>query len=279
MLALNVPVAAVVTPGAPGSGWRELAAPEPLSSEIPLQRSFVMGGLMESAWTRGIPVFSAGTHNGRPDREIDTSVKAQNPSLIVVACWPARLPGWLLEIPEHGGINIHPSRLPNFRGPVPLFWQRRAGLDEGAVTIHEMSARIDEGAVYGRTEILFPDGAAMEELDGIAGGAGGEAAATVVTAIAAGLARPVPQPPGGSYQSYPRAEDFSLSTSWSARHAWNFMRAAESFGVPFTIRAGERTIVAHRAVAFRPGSRYREPVLDTPDGLAVQFTSGVVMVR
>jgi methionyl-tRNA formyltransferase len=141
-----------------------------------------------------------------------------------------------------------------------------------------MSAAWDQGAVYAQAPVRFPDGATMDVLDRLTGEAGGVLVAVTLSALATGTAQPVAQPEGGTYQSYPRREDFEVPVAWTARHAWNFMRAAEIFETPFAVLSGDRTIVAHRAVAYYPGIHNPESPLDTPTGLAIQFTDGVLVV-
>ncbi len=43
--------------------------------------------------------------------------------------------------------NVHPSMLPDFRGPAPEFWQLDAGLSHGGVTIHRIDSGIDTGPI------------------------------------------------------------------------------------------------------------------------------------
>jgi len=281
LLRVDVTIVGVVLPGVFGTGWHRLPRPRPPTSDIPMLPSFVTSGLAESASKLNIPVFRADGDwkNTLTWNKTLGAVTELAPTVIVVACWHTRLPDALLSIPVAGGLNIHPSRLPAFRGPTPFFWQRRAGLEEGAVTIHGMVHEWDAGAIYAQAPLTFPEGATMEMLDDVAGRLGGELVGEVVAKMAMGMALPTPQSSGGSYQSFPHAEDFRVSTTWTARHAWNFMRVAESFGTPFAIEDGERTIVAHRALAFRAGNIIPEPsFVNTPAGVAVHFQSGVVVV-
>ncbi|WP_233276769.1 formyltransferase family protein [Mucilaginibacter paludis] len=41
--------------------------------------------------------------------------------------------------------NIHFGVLPGFKGPVPVFWQLKKGLDKIGLTIHHLSSKIDDG--------------------------------------------------------------------------------------------------------------------------------------
>jgi folate-dependent phosphoribosylglycinamide formyltransferase PurN len=53
----------------------------------------------------------------------------------------------ILSIPRLGVLNGHSSLLPKYRGTSTEFWQIVAGEIETGVTIHWMSARVDEGRI------------------------------------------------------------------------------------------------------------------------------------
>ena len=72
--------------------------------------------------------------------------------VIVVACFPNRLPEHLLDRAQLASVNIHPSMLPGYRGPSPLFWQLRDGLRVVGVTLHHMSSSIDSGDIVSQMD-------------------------------------------------------------------------------------------------------------------------------
>lgn len=51
-------------------------------------------------------------------------------------------------------INIHNSPLPKYRGVRPINWAFRNGEHQHGVTIHQVTAGIDDGNIYG--QILYP---------------------------------------------------------------------------------------------------------------------------
>ena len=52
----------------------------------------------------------------------------------------------LLHVPRRGFLNVHPSLLPEYRGPSPLFWQLHAGeTSHWRVSVHWMDAEFDTG--------------------------------------------------------------------------------------------------------------------------------------
>lgn len=52
------------------------------------------------------------------------------------------------DIPRLGSINLHCGRLPTFRGAPPAFWELMAGEREVGVTVHQVSAELDAGAIF-----------------------------------------------------------------------------------------------------------------------------------
>ncbi|HNV76274.1 MAG TPA: formyltransferase family protein [Gemmatimonadaceae bacterium] len=52
------------------------------------------------------------------------------------------------DIPRLGSINLHCGRLPAYRGAPPAFWELMAGEREVGVTVHQVSAELDAGAIY-----------------------------------------------------------------------------------------------------------------------------------
>lgn len=53
----------------------------------------------------------------------------------------------LLEIPPHGGVNVHGSLLPRYRGRAPVNWQILHGETQSGATLHYMVARADAGDI------------------------------------------------------------------------------------------------------------------------------------
>ncbi|MEL7588571.1 MAG: formyltransferase family protein [Prolixibacteraceae bacterium] len=49
--------------------------------------------------------------------------------------------------------NIHFGPLPSFRGPVPLFWQLKRGVEKIGLTIHRLTERFDDGPVVWMKEV------------------------------------------------------------------------------------------------------------------------------
>lgn len=50
-------------------------------------------------------------------------------------------------LPRYGSINLHCGRLPDYRGAPPAFWELYNGEREVGVTVHRVTAKLDEGPI------------------------------------------------------------------------------------------------------------------------------------
>ncbi len=157
--------------------------------------------------------------------------------VVCVACWNGIIPRLVLDIPRYGFMNVHPSLLPAYRGPFPLFWQFREGEAETGVTLHWMNAGLDMGDIAAQREIQFEDGIRGAEAEALCARSGGDLLAEVLGRLSRGDVVRRPQPSGGTYFPAPTLGDFTLESSWHPRRAFNFMRATAEWGTPFSLEA------------------------------------------
>lgn len=72
-------------------------------------------------------------------------IRNYSPDLIVVASFSQILRTQILEIPSKGSVNVHPSLLPRYRGPSPIYWVLKNKEVMSGVTVHYIEDRIDSG--------------------------------------------------------------------------------------------------------------------------------------
>jgi methionyl-tRNA formyltransferase len=265
LLARGQRIAGIFVAGGEGDGLAPVMPPDEITSELPLLPSFVGHSVVEVGWRQGIPVWEV----RKVDEGVLEVIRDLAPDAIGVACWPEILPVPLLGLSRWGCLNTHPSMLPAYRGPAPLFWQVRDGLREIGVTIHRMSSRLDEGPIMAQRPLRLPAGATGADLDHLTAELGGNLLGEVLDALGAGNVVLYPQPRGGSYQGWPEEKDFEVPLSWPVERAWNFMRATYEWGIPYTIwlPSGQR-------LGISPEALYRPP-LAAPDASA----KGVAVVE
>jgi methionyl-tRNA formyltransferase len=77
--------------------------------------------------------------------------------IFVVASYGKIIPEELVNLSEHGTLNIHPSLLPRHRGPTPIETAILSGDTETGVTIMKLDAEMDHGPIIAQKHIPLVD--------------------------------------------------------------------------------------------------------------------------
>ena len=77
------------------------------------------------------------------------------PELLVVAAYGLILPQAALDLAPRGAINIHASLLPRWRGAAPIQRAILAGDTETGITLMQMDAGLDTGAMLAQSELAI----------------------------------------------------------------------------------------------------------------------------
>lgn len=93
----------------------------------------------------GIPVEQPATLKSAKAQE---RLATYRPDLLVVAAYGLILPQAVLDIPGLGCVNVHASLLPRWRGAAPIHRAILAGDTETGITIMQMDAGLDTGAMW-----------------------------------------------------------------------------------------------------------------------------------
>jgi methionyl-tRNA formyltransferase len=140
-------------------------------------------GMKDIALERGIPVFQPESIN---TGEGVAHLKIWQPDLLVVAAYGQILSKDVLAVTAHGGINVHASLLPKYRGAAPIAWAIYHGERETGVTIIRMSVHLDAGDMLVREAVEIGSEETTGELEARLGPLGARLALDVVNKIAAG---------------------------------------------------------------------------------------------
>ena len=121
------------------------------------------------------------------------ALQAVHADAMVVAAYGLILPQWVLDIPARGCFNIHASLLPRWRGAAPIHRAIEAGDRETGVTIMQMDAGLDTGAMLlaHTTPVMASDttGSLQDRLALL----GGRLMLLALEQAAAGKLKPLPQ--------------------------------------------------------------------------------------
>ncbi len=107
-------------------------------------------GMKAIAQEHGVPVLQPESIN---TPEGVAALQALQPDLLVVAAYGQILSHDVLAVPPHGGINVHASLLPKYRGAAPIAWAIYHGEKQTGVTIIKMSVSLDAGDMLAQEAI------------------------------------------------------------------------------------------------------------------------------
>lgn len=161
-----------------------------------------------------------------------TALPGYRPDLLVCNGFPWRIPAPALVTARLGGINVHPSLLPRYRGPIPIHWAIRNGDREIGVTVHRMDERFDTGnLIVQRGGVPLDDDFDPDELLRRVDAVTRELLVTALARVRDGFRGEAQNHADASYAGW-MEEDFSfVDWSWTAREIHNQVRTFR-FGVP-----------------------------------------------
>jgi methionyl-tRNA formyltransferase len=139
----------------------------------------------------GLPVHTPQRLRGNTDAL--NAFAALNLDIAVVAAYGLILPEAMLDATPLGCLNIHASLLPRWRGAAPIQAAIRAGDTETGITIMQMDAGLDTGAMLLRRAVPITGQTTGATLhDTLA-----ELGAAMIVEVLATVPRAIPQPENG----------------------------------------------------------------------------------
>lgn len=118
-----------------------------------------------------IPVHAPKTLRNDEAQELIDSIDAD---IIIVVAYGFIIPKNILEAKKHGCLNIHPSKLPKYRGAAPLQRTIINGEKETALCIMQMDEGLDTGDIILQKNLKLDDRITLLELHDNCAKIGGE---------------------------------------------------------------------------------------------------------
>lgn len=244
---------------------------------LPLLASQHDQNIVALATKRAIPVWEVGDLQARETLE---ALAGFAPDALCVACFARKLPASLLSLPRLGALNVHPSLLPDNRGPDPLFWTFWRGDDATGVTIHLMHERFDAGPVLAQRGEPVPDGMSEAALEMRLAALGGDLLVRALDALADGSARPQPQDETlATSFPWPSAEDYVVTPAWPARRAYRFLSGVAPRSESARLALDGATFVIREALDYEAQARLDAPWRLEGDLLTARLSPGVLRAK
>lgn len=185
-----------------------------------------------SALDRGLPVEQPEDVNAEPSL---ARIGGYRPDLFVTAAYGQILSAELLSIPPLGGINLHGSILPSYRGAAPVARAIQRGEPETGVTVIRMTPRIDAGAMLAVARTPIEPDETAGALEARLARLGAPLVDRAIRDLVSGVARAIPQERASVTRAPKlRKEEGRIDWSRPARDIHNHVRAMQPWPLAST---------------------------------------------
>ena len=200
--------------------------------------------------------------------EAIAELKQWQPDVYVVAAFGQILPQSVLDIPQHGSINVHASLLPRWRGAAPIQAAIRAGDAETGVTIMKMDAGLDTGPMLKMRAIPIASDETGASLHDKLSVLGAELLMETLPGYLDGTVSPQAQPEAGiTIAPQVKKEEGNIDWSQDAQAIERLIRAFTPWPGTFSFFKGQQLKILNGEVTT--GSASPGKVVKTVDSVAV----------
>lgn len=226
--------------------------------DAPVGRKQILTPSPAKVWAtkRNIPVVTPSTLKNKDDLGIITNTDWD---LFIVAAYGKLIPGWLLDLPMHKTINVHPSLLPKLRGASPIRSAILENIRETGITIMQLDSELDHGPIIAQLAAkIAPEHwpVAGSILDIGLAHQGGALLASIIPAWIAGVIKPVEQKHEEATFCTKITKDMSelvidphhLPTGHEAYQTLLKIRAFDGWPETFFIHDGKRIKIKHASL-------------------------------
>lgn len=162
-------------------------------------------------------------HN--PQQVVDTLQPIQA-DLIISASYGQMIPAETITSAKYGGLNVHPSILPRWRGGDPVPWAIMTGDHQIGVTVVALSPTFDTGEIYAQEKIPLLPTDSSDPLRTKLFSIGADLLATLLPEYLRGKAKPLPV--HKETEKPPYAKRFTRENGFEA---WESIMAAINNGI------------------------------------------------
>jgi len=189
--------------------------------------------------------------------------------LLVVCDFGQILSAATLATTRLGGINLHASLLPKYRGAAPIHWAVYHGETETGVSVIHMTPRVDAGPVIAQAKTAIGPEETAAELEPRLAELGAPLVREAIESLAARSSRPIDQDPALASKA-PRIKKTDGLVDWSrpAAAIKNQVRAMEPWPKTYTFwHRGEGSPLR---LILGPVSVVETPPSDAPPGTVLE---------
>src|SRR4051812_12017797 len=245
----------------------------------PIGRTAHASPMQQAANSLGVPVWSPETVNSV---DAKTRMASLQPDLLVVCDYGEILRSETLATARLGGINLHGSLLPKYRGAAPVQWAILRGETETGNSIIHMTPGLDAGPLLAQERTAIDADEDAEQLEARLAKIGARLVHRVVDELESGTAKSVAQDTTLSSKA-PRLKKEQGAIDWSrtAQEIKNQVRGLRPWPRAYTFwhRPGaeslrlniDRAAIHSPLAGLAPGG-----IVVTPEKLIVACGDGAI---
>ncbi|RBI68622.1 methionyl-tRNA formyltransferase [Vreelandella sulfidaeris] len=185
-----------------------------------------------------LPVYQPQTLKAPAEQ---AELAALNADIMVVVAYGLLLPQAVLDIPRLGCVNVHASLLPRWRGAAPIQRAIEAGDSVSGVTIMQMDAGLDTGAMLSEVRTPITPRTTGGDLHDRLAIQGANALINTLDALATDSVHATPQPDAGvTYAAKLSKAEAELDFHQTAQQLANKIRAFNPWPVAWCALGDDR---------------------------------------
>lgn len=207
-------------------------------------------------------------------------INALDADLIVTCAYGQIIPIEILNHPKHKAVNVHASLLPKYRGGAPIHWSIIKGEKTTGLTLMQMDAGMDSGAMISQREVMIEDSDTMGDVEKKLMAVSRPLISEDLKAYLKGHLEAKEQDSDKVTFAYTiKKEDELIDFNQDVEEVYNHMRGLIPWPVSYALLEGERVKfhgveMVHKAQIQAPGT-----VLDVHnDGVDIACLNGFVRI-
>jgi len=211
-------------------------------------------------------------------KEFVAQMRELAPDALVVAAFGQLIPQRLLDVPRLGGINVHGSLLPRWRGAAPMQYCLMAGDAETGVTTMQMDAGLDTGDILMKAVLPLTDEDNLGTVESKLSEIGANLLIDTLEALERGDCPGIPQDPSLVTVAPSLPPDIgALDWSRPARELHNLVRGVTPKPGAHCFWQGKRLKVVRTGVTTESAIEYG--VVQTVDAQGITVGTGAEALR
>jgi methionyl-tRNA formyltransferase len=145
----------------------------------------------QTALRLGLPVTQP--EKIKKNDDFRARIEAIHPEAIIVVGYGRIIPGWMLQLPPYGNINVHASLLPKYRGAAPIQWAIANGETGTGVTTMRIDEGLDTGDILLKRQMTIAREDTAVTLAPRLADLGAELLVETLKQLQQGILNPIPQ--------------------------------------------------------------------------------------